>query len=109
MKLILLSKGILTVLSVVSQAVELVVSTTENHEHVTPTPHLLVERDQVIIGGTFLGYYSTIDLGTTSCMSSFLGKRIHWTATLISKYRVVSYLRHRIHIHYVFNLLGLLF
>jgi hypothetical protein len=76
MKLMLLSKGILTVLSVVSQAAEIIVSTTEKHELVTPTPHLLVKRDQVTIGGTFIGYYSSINLGTTSCMSSCLEKRI---------------------------------
>jgi hypothetical protein len=72
----LLSKGILTVLSVISRAAELVVSTTKKHALVTPTPRLLVERDQVIIGGTFIGYYSTINLETTSCMSSWIEKRI---------------------------------
>ena len=73
------------------------------------TPHLLVKRDQVAIGGTFMGYRSTINLGTTSCMSSCLEKRIDWTATLISKYRAAKLLRQRIHIHYLLNLLGLLF
>jgi hypothetical protein len=62
----LLSKGILTILLVVSQAIELIVSITENYGYITPILYLLVERDQVIIGGTFLGYYSTIDLGTIS-------------------------------------------
>jgi hypothetical protein len=76
MKLMLLSKGILTMLSVIIQAAELIVSTTEKHALVTPTPRLLVERDQVIIGGTFIGYYSTVNLETTSCMSSSLEKRI---------------------------------